>query len=124
MTMQGLYLLAIAAFLTAAANLLLRGGVLRFGEFSLAPNRIIDGLIGLGMQPMFVSGVILYLLAAVVWFSAISIEELSTSYPILVGLVSILVAVGAIFFYQEGFSRQKMLGMGLILAGIVIITRA
>ena len=124
MTMRGLYLVAISALLTAAANLLLRGGVLRFGEFSLAPDRIRDGLIGLGMQPMFMTGVILYGLAAIVWFSAISFEELSTSYPILVGLVFILVAIGAMFFYQEAFSLQKVVGMGFILGGIAIITRA
>ena len=121
MTMRGVYLVAISALLTAAANLLLRGGVLRFGEFSLAPDRIGQGFVGLGTQPMFMTGVVLYGLAAIVWFSAISIEDLSTSYPILVGLVFILVALGAIFFYQEAFSWQKLVGMAFIVGGIAIV---
>jgi multidrug transporter EmrE-like cation transporter len=124
MTTRGLFLLLLSALLTAAANLLLRGGILQYGEFSLSLNKIKDQLIVLGTQPMFVSGVIFYGLAAVVWFSVLSIENLSTSYPALVGVTFILVAVGAVYFFQEEFSWQKIFGMILILGGIVAIARA
>ena len=56
MTLRGLMLVAAAALLTAGANVLLRAGVLRFGEFSLAPESVINGLIGLAKQPLFVAG--------------------------------------------------------------------
>lgn len=124
MSLRGLYLVVLSALLTAAANLLLRGGVLRFGEFSMAPNRIRHDIVHLCMEPLFVSGVALYGLAAIVWFGVISIEDLSTSYPILVGLVFVLVAIGAVLFFREAFSFQKVLGMVLILGGVTIIARA
>ena len=123
MTLRGFYLIVFSAMLTAAANLLLRGGVLRYGEFSLTPDRIKNDLIHLGMEPLFVAGVILYGLAAIVWFSVISIEDLSTSYPVLVGMVFILVAAGSIYFFHESFVWQKVLGMMLILGGITVIAR-
>ena len=123
MSLRGFYLVVFSAILTAAANLFLRGGVLRFGEFSLAPDRIRNDLIHLCMEPLFVTGVILYGLAAIVWFSVISIEDLSTSYPILVGMVFILVAAGSIYFFRESFAWQKVLGMMLILGGITVIAR-
>lgn len=123
MSVHGFYLVVFSAILTAAANLFLRGGVLRYGEFSIAPDRIKHDLLQLCMEPLFVSGVILYGLAAIVWFSVISIEDLSTSYPILVGMVFILVAAGSIYFFNESFAWQKVLGMLLILGGISVIAR-
>ena len=78
----------------------------------------------LGIQPMFLSGVILYGLAAVVWFRILSIEDLSSSYPMLVGITFVLVVVGAVWFFDEDFSSQKLIGMVMILAGIGAIARA
>lgn len=123
MTFRGALLVMLTALMTAGANLLLRGGILQFGEFSLSLTKMKEQIMTLGMQPMFVSGVILYGSAAVVWFSVLSIEDLSTSYPVLVGLTFILVAVGAVFFFHEHFSLQKLLGMAMILGGIMIIAR-
>ena len=124
MTSRGLLLVGVSAVLTAVANLLLRGGVLGYGTFSLAPGKIVGGLLGLLSQPLFVAGVIFYGLAAVVWFAALSIEDLSTGYPVLVGLTFTLVAVGALVFFDESFSLQKVLGMLVILGGIVAVARA
>lgn len=124
MSSRGLLLLVLSALLTAAANLLLRGGILQHGEFSLALDRVKDQLLSLGTQPSFLAGVFLYGLAALVWFSVLSIENLSTSYPMLVGLTFVLVAIGAAYFFNEAFPGQKIFGMLLILAGIVSIARA
>lgn len=124
MSSQGLLLIGIAAVLTAVANLLLRGGVLAHGGLSLAPGRVLSDLLGLAMQPMFVSGFIFYGMAALVWFSVLAVEDLSASYPVLVGLTFVLVAAGAVFFFSESFSWQKLLGMLIILGGIVVVARA
>ena len=124
MTIRGLSLVAASAVLTAVANLTLRGGILRYGKFSLALDQIKDGLVGLSTQPLFIVGVLFYGLAAIVWFGALSMENLSTSYPMLVGATFILVAAGAVFVFQESVSWQKLMGMTMILAGIVVVARA
>lgn len=124
MTLRGLLLVAVAAILTAVANLLLRGGVLGHGGLSLAPGKIGADLLALLTQPMFVSGVFFYGLAALVWFSVLAIENLSTSYPVLVGLTFVLVGSGAAFFFSESFSIQKLVGMAIILFGIAVVARS
>lgn len=124
MTIKGALLVLLTAVMTAAANLLLRGGILKFGSFSLSLSQMKSQIIGLGLQPMFMSGFTLYGAAAVVWFSVLSIENISTSYPVLVGLTFVMVAAGGIFFFHEGFSWQKFSGMLLILNGVVIIAKA
>jgi len=113
----------VTAALTAAANLLLRDGVPRFGEINLKRSRLKDGLVGLMAQPLFVFGVIFYGLAVLVWFSVLSIENLSTSYPALVGLRFIMVTVGAVFVFQESFGWQNLIGRGMPLDGIVVMAR-
>jgi len=118
---RGLLLVVSSAFLTGLANLLLRGGLLRVGQFSLAPDRLRGQLLALGSQPLFVAGIILYGVAALVWFSAVSVERLSTSYPVLVGLTFVLVASGAVIFFNETISWQKMSGIVMILLGIVVV---
>ncbi|MDS4068169.1 MAG: hypothetical protein RKO24_00940 [Candidatus Competibacter sp.] len=117
-------LVALSAVLTALANLLLRGGVLGHGGLSLAPDKVGSDLLGLLTQPLFVAGVFFYGLAAVVWFSVLAIENLSTSYPVLVGLAFVLVGSGAIFFFSESLSIQKLCGMAIILGGIAVVARA
>jgi multidrug transporter EmrE-like cation transporter len=42
----------------------------------------------------------------------------------LVGITFVLVAMGAVWFFDEGVSWQKLFGMMLILSGIVAIARA
>jgi multidrug transporter EmrE-like cation transporter len=122
-SVRGLFLVAFSAFLQALANLLLRGGVLRVGQVSLAPDKLKDQLLALGSQPMFTAGLVFYGFAALVWFSVISFERLSTSYPILVGLTFMLVASGAVIFFDETLSWQKLAGIALILLGIIVVAR-
>ncbi len=78
----------------------------------------------LGKEPIFVLGVFLYGAAAVVWFHVISFEELSMSYPILVGMTFILVGLGSITLFEEQMSWLKLVGMVTILGGIFMAARA
>jgi multidrug transporter EmrE-like cation transporter len=59
-----------------------------------------------------------------VWFFALSRENLSSGYPILVGATFICATAGAIFFFQESVSVAKVLGMLLIIFGITAIALA
>jgi multidrug transporter EmrE-like cation transporter len=124
MTSRGLILVATAAVLTAVANLLLRGGIRKYGEFFLDSALMKEQIMVLAREPLFVFGVIFYGFAALVWFGALSIEDLSTSYPILVGLTFFLVVFGGIFFFGEQVKTERIVGMGFILVGIFFIGRA
>ena len=124
MSLYGLFAVGLTAILTAVANLLLRGGVLRAGGLSLSPETFVDQFIALCKEPIFVLGVFLYGAAAVVWLRVISFDELSTSYPILVGMTFILVGLGSITLFEEQMSSLKLVGMATILGGIFVVTRA
>ena len=124
MSERGLLLVGLSALLTVASNLMLRGGVTRAGGFALSLASLISDLLRLARQPLFVAGLVLYAMAALVWFRVISTENLSSSYPLLVSLTFVLVTLGATVFFREPVSWQKVLGLGVILAGILLVARA
>jgi multidrug transporter EmrE-like cation transporter len=123
MTLRGLFLVALAALTTVAGNLLMRAGVLHAGGLKLSGSGLLPQLLGLAKQPMFLSGVVLYGLSALIWFSVISSEQLSTAYPILVSMTFILVTAGSVAFFHEGVSLFKAVGILIILAGIWIVAQ-
>lgn len=123
MSSRGLYMVILAALVTVAANLLMRAGVVRLGAFKLSTYDLIPQLLALARQPLFLAGVLFYGLSAIIWFSVISSEPLSTAYPILVSITFILVTAGAMLFFAERISGGKIIGIALMLAGIWIAVR-
>jgi len=124
LTLQGLTLVLVSAGCTAVANLMLRRGVLAAGAPSLAPANFKHGALALAHQPLFIAGVLLYGLAALIWFQVLSLESLSTSYPLLVSFTFLLVTVGAAVFFHEAVTVQKIAGIAIIVLGIVLVSRA
>jgi multidrug transporter EmrE-like cation transporter len=121
MSRLGLVLLLVSAAMTTVANLLLRAGLDRAGGFS--PDGAVAALLGfirLLAEPFFAGGFILYFLAALVWFRVVAYEPLSTAYPVMVGLVFVMVSFSAIFVFREPMSVQKLIGLLVILAGVAI----
>lgn len=123
MTHRGFILVVISALLTVMANLMLREGVVRAGGFSLSTGTLAREIANLLRQPLFDTGMFLYGLASLVWFRVLSTEELSSSYPLLVSLTFLLVTLGAVLLFREPLSIRKVIGLGVILAGILLVAR-
>ncbi|MCH7562411.1 MAG: hypothetical protein IH968_01195 [Gemmatimonadetes bacterium] len=124
MNRSALALVALSAILTAVANITLRVGVLKAGGLSLSRERFWSDAVALTSQPMFVVGFICYGLAAVVWLSVLPRVDISVSYPLLVGLAFVLVALGSVIVFHEGLPWDKVAGMALILAGVALVAQA
>jgi len=123
MSGSGYILVLLTALMTMGANLMLRAGIDAAGGFS--PGGALDLVVAvmrLFLQPLFTAGFVVYFLASVVWFRVVATEPLSLAYPILVSLTFSLVTAGAVAFFHESLSMQKVIGLVTILAGIVIIS--
>ena len=120
MTEKGLLLVASSAVATVVANLLMRAGIERLGGIEFIPR----GLLKLILEPRVAFGFLVYGAAVLVWFRVIATEELSTSYPLLVGLTFVLITLGAITLFGERVNVPKLAGMALILIGVVVVARS
>ena len=123
MSSTGLLLILLTAGLTMAANLLLRAGIDAAGGFTFSGIlALAQALARLFMQPLFALGFATYVAASVVWFRVVATEPLSLAYPVLVSLAFTLVTGGAFFMFGESMSMRRIIGLGIILIGIAIIS--
>jgi len=124
MSLRGLVLVFLVAFVQVAGNLLLRAGVVRAGGLMLSAETFVRDLLRLAVEPIFLLGVLFYGLSSLLWFAVISTEELNRSYPLLVSISFIFVTLGATLFFQESLSMQKLIGIFLLLVGILLVATA
>ncbi|MCI0486192.1 MAG: hypothetical protein L0229_06280 [Blastocatellia bacterium] len=124
MSGRGLLLIIITALCVVVSNLLIRAELLRAGSFSFSLSAIKSQILAWIGQPSMILGFILYGLATLIWFRVMATENLSASYPLLISLTFVLVTIGSVVFFHEGISWQKVLGLGVILTGFVLVARA
>jgi multidrug transporter EmrE-like cation transporter len=124
MTTQIFLLVLGSALLTACANLMMRHGLVLAGGLSIQGDGLPGLMLRLARQWTFVLGLTAYALAALVWFRVLSVAQVSTSYPILVGLTFVMVSVGAVLWFRESIDLPKVVGVAVILAGIVLVAKA
>jgi multidrug transporter EmrE-like cation transporter len=121
MSRLGLLLLVISASMSTVANLLLRAGLDRAGGFK--PHSLLAAVFEftkLLMEPLFAAGFVVLFLSALVWFRVITYEPLSTAYPLMIGLIFVMVNIGAVVVFCESMSVGKAIGLAVILLGIAI----
>jgi drug/metabolite transporter (DMT)-like permease len=123
MNIKQMLLVALAALCTAVANLSLRGGLIRAGGFDPVSRGLLTQAFGLVSQPLFVLGFLLYAGGALLWFRILTLMNISTAYPAMASLTFVLVTVGSAAVFQESVCWQKAAGIGVILAGIGIVSR-
>ncbi len=116
--------IAISVTLLVVAQLSLKAGMNQIGPIDIGNTSMVFGLIGKVFQtPLVLAGVILYVLSSFFWLIALSQVELSFAYPF-VGLAYVLVALFSWIFLGEGVNAIRWLGIALIVAGVVFVSRS
>jgi drug/metabolite transporter (DMT)-like permease len=116
-------LVMAGVLLNAAAQLLLKAGTTRVGEFAFTLDNV--GPVGwrLATSPFIAGGVACYVVSLVVWILALSRVPVSIAYPMLsVGYV--LNALAAWYLFGESLTAQKLLGIGFIMLGVYLVARS
>ena len=116
-------LILTGVMLNAAAQLLLKAGTNAVGEFAFHTANILPVGLKIAFQPYILAGMSCYAISLVIWIMALSRVPVSIAYPML----SIGYVVNAFVAWQwfgEALSAQKLLGIGFIVIGVVLITRS
>jgi drug/metabolite transporter (DMT)-like permease len=109
--------------LNAAAQLLLKAGTNRVGEFAFALDNLLPVGLRLASNPFILGGVACYVVSLVVWIMGLSRVPVSVAYPMLsVGYV--INAVAAWMLFGESLTAQKLIGIGFIVVGVFLVARS
>ncbi len=73
-------------------------------------------------SPAFIAALALYFALSVLWVWVLSFTPLSRAYPF-VALAFVLTPLLAAFTFSEPLTLRLLLGIGLILAGLLLVAR-
>lgn len=123
MTLTAFSLLLTGVLLNAVAQLCLKAGTTRVGEFAFSTENIIPIGWQLASQPYIMAGVFCYVISLVVWIMGLSRVPVSIAYPML-SIGYIISAVAAWYLFGESMTAQKMFGIGFIILGVYLVAKS
>jgi multidrug transporter EmrE-like cation transporter len=118
-----LSLVLAGVLLNAAAQLLLKAGTNRIGEFAFSVENIVPIGLKVASSPFVFGGLACYAVSVVVWIMALSRVPVSIAYPML-SIGYIVNAAAAWFLFGESITAQKLAGIGFIVVGVWLVARS
>lgn len=123
MTPIAFVLILTGVLLNASAQLLLKAGTNAVGHFEFHLENVIPIGMKIAFQPYIITGMVCYAISLVVWIMALSRVPVSVAYPML-SIGYVINAVIAYYWFGEPLAMQKMIGIGFIVAGVVLVAKA
>jgi multidrug transporter EmrE-like cation transporter len=109
--------------LNAAAQLLLKVAARPLAHFGVFNTDVLSNSVVILFKSMpFWAGMLCYAASVCVWVAALSKAPVSTAYPML-SLGYVVVAAVSVAWLGETLTPAKMLGIALICAGVVLVSR-
>ena len=116
-------LVLAGVLLNACAQLLLKAGTNRVGEFAFSLANVVPIGSRIALSPHILGGLACYVVSVVVWILALSRVPVSVAYPMLsIGYVVNALAAWALF--GESLGAQKLVGIAFIVAGVFLVARS
>ena len=116
-------LIFTGVMLNAAAQILMKTGTNAVGHFEFSMENIVPIGWKLATEWHIAVALACYALSVVIWILALSRVPVSVAFPML-SMAYIVTAVAAWFMLGEALSVTKLAGIGVIILGVIIISRA
>jgi len=123
MNLVSFALIFTGVMLNAAAQILMKTGTNAVGHFALSSENILPIGWKLATEWHIVAALFCYALSVIIWILALSRVPVSIAFPML-SMAYIVNAVAAWYFLGEAFNPTKAVGIGVIILGVIIISRA
>ena len=114
-------LILMSVILVDVGQLLLKKGMNEIGslDFSIS---LFSMFFNIFTNPFVFIGIILFVLSSVTWLLALSKANLSYAFPIL-SLGYVVVSVLSWYFFGESLSFLRVLGLGVIVLGVFMLSK-
>ncbi|HJV51682.1 MAG TPA: EamA family transporter [Noviherbaspirillum sp.] len=109
--------------LNAVAQLLLKAGTNAVGAIHLTAQNWFSTGLKLATQLPIIGGLSCYVVSVLVWIIGLSRVDVTIAYPML-SIGYIINALGAWYFLGEVVSAQRLLAIGIIVIGVVLLARS
>jgi multidrug transporter EmrE-like cation transporter len=116
-------LIFAGVMLNATAQILMKAGTNAVGHFEFSAQNILPIGLKLATEWHIVAALFCYALSVVVWILALSRVPVSIAFPML-SMAYVVNALAAWYFLNEPFNSMKLAGMGVIILGVIILSRA
>lgn len=123
MSLVSFSLIFIGVMLNAAAQILMKAGTNAIGHFEFSMENILPIGLKLATEWHIATALFCYAFSVVVWILALSRVPVSIAFPML-SMAYVVNAIAAYYLLGEPFSSTKLVGMGVIILGVIIISRA
>jgi len=104
-------------------QLLLKTTVMKLEGVDFASGNFGAHLKKLLLSPTFYLAMIVYFSSMILYLMAISAIEISMAYPMVAVNYAIILVCSRVFF-RENVTPMRWLGVGLIIAGVVLVSRS
>lgn len=109
--------------LNALAQLLLKAGTNAIGVIHLTAENWLSTGMKVATQLPILAGLSCYVISVLVWIVALSRVDVSIAYP-MISIGYIVNAIGAWYFLGEVISTQRILAIGVIVVGVIVLMRS
>ena len=116
-------LIFTGVMLNAAAQILMKTGTNSIGYFEFSVENVLPIGWKLASEWHIIAALFCYALSVIVWILALSRVPVSIAFPML-SMAYVVNAIAAWYLLGEAFNRPSWLGMGVIILGVIIISRA
>jgi drug/metabolite transporter (DMT)-like permease len=116
-------LIFTGVMLNAAAQILMKAGTNAIGHFEFSVENILPIGLKLATEWHIVVALCCYALSVIIWILALSRVPVSIAFPML-SMAYVVNAIAAWYLLGEAFNPAKLIGMGVIILGVIIISRA
>jgi multidrug transporter EmrE-like cation transporter len=121
MTIAIVYIL-ISVCVGAVGQIMLKQGMLNNGQMTLAFGDLGQTLWKLATNPFVVFGLALYASGTVFWLAALSRVDLSYAYPF-ASLSYVVMLLASWQLFDENITPLRLLGTGVVMLGVFLISR-
>lgn len=120
---RGYGLVLVALAMTVYGQLIVKWRVDLAGDLPAGLSDQLRFVFRLLVDPWIISTVVFTLVAALAYFAALTQLPLSRAYPVM-ALSFVIVVVASSPLYGESLSALRLLGLTLMMAGVLIASRA
>jgi multidrug transporter EmrE-like cation transporter len=122
MTGRDLVLILISVGLSGLAQTAFKLGVTTL-PVRLAMAGESSMLLAFAQSPAVIAGLAMYGVGTLIWLNVLSRLDLSLAYPF-VGLSFLVTALFGHLLFHESFNAARLLGTGLVIAGVALVARS